>query len=125
MNCSCRPAVADFQFFKLIVNMNLIKIRKFFKFHKSSFIFQNKQTGNYGLRYVNRKNFRFTEWKLEILRFTLGKSENGKNFRFTEWKLEILRFTSRKTEKFPVYGMETGNFTVYGMETGNFTVNVT
>ena len=48
------------------------------------------ETGNYGLRYVKRKFFQFTEWKLDILRFTL-----------------------RKAEKFPVCGMETGNFAVY------------
>ena len=75
MNCSCRPAVADFQFFKLC-NYELIKYEVIMK--------------NFNLHSVNRKNVRFTEWKLEILRFTL-----------------------RKPEKFPVYGMETGNFTVY------------
>ena len=32
---------------------------------------RNENWKFYGLRYVNRKNFRFTKWKLEILRFTL------------------------------------------------------
>jgi len=48
------------------------------------------ETGNFTVRHVNLKNFRFTKWKLEIIWFTL-----------------------RKPEKFPVYEMETGNFTVY------------
>ena len=37
---------------------------------------------------------------------------NRKNFRFTKWKLEIFWFMLHKWEKFRVYEMETGNFPV-------------
>ena len=54
-----------------------------------------------------------------VLTFPVYKMETGnlnrKNFRFAKWKLEILWFTLRKPEKFPVCEMETGNFTVYVM----------
>ena len=52
MNCSCRPAVADFQFFKLCkYEFTLRKLEKFP-------IYQMK-TGNFGLRYI---------WKISGLR---------------------------------------------------------
>jgi len=55
----------------------------------------------YGLCNVNRKKIsglRNGNWKFYGLR-----DVNRKNFRFTKWKLEILRFPFRKLEKFTVY----------------------
>ena len=81
--------------------MNLIKKKKFFKLRKSSFVFT--------LHSVNQN---FSGYEMETGNFTV-RHVNLKNFRFTKWKLEIIWFTLRKLEKFPVYEMKTGNVPIY------------
>ena len=76
--------------------MNLIKIKKFFKFHKSSFIFQNKQT-NYSRHFQDpaQDSAVYLSWaeSLKAIYFKLIEDElilSGKTGELTERLNQIL-----------------------------------
>ena len=82
------------------VNINLIKIR-------TNSLSSGLRNGNFsGLRYVNRKNFRFTEWKPKI--FSVYEMETG-NFPVSIYTgiIPEFRFTQQISGSFH---FQNGNF---------------